>query len=165
MTRLKRVYDPVERRDGHRVLVERLWPRGIRKKDPRVREWLRDIAPSPELRRWYGHEPARWAEFKRRYRAELRRPEGRRLLEALADETRRRTVTLVYAARDTERNSAVVVYEQLEKARPKKNAGRPDRTPRARVAHVQRTIRGRRAPSASRAAASSRTRRRCPPGR
>jgi uncharacterized protein YeaO (DUF488 family) len=112
--RLKRVYEPVARGDGRRVLVERLWPRGVRKDDPRVGEWLRDVAPSGELRRWYGHDPARWAQFKRRYRAELRRPEQRRLLETLADEARRRNVTLVYAARDTERNSAVIVREALE---------------------------------------------------
>jgi uncharacterized protein YeaO (DUF488 family) len=115
MIKLKRVYEPVERGDGRRVLVERLWPRGMRKGDPRVGEWLRDVAPSPELRRWYGHDPEKWPEFRRRYRAELRRAERRRLLEALADETRRRTVTLVYAARDTERNSAIVVREEIEK--------------------------------------------------
>lgn len=114
MIRSKRVYEPVARGDGRRVLVERLWPRGLRKDDPRVGEWLRDVAPSAELRRWYGHDPARWPQFKRRYRAELRRPEQRRLLETLADEARRRNVTLVYAARDTERNSAIVVREALE---------------------------------------------------
>jgi len=116
--RSKRVYEPVARGDGRRVLVERLWPRGLRKDDPRVGEWLRDVAPSAELRRWYGHDPARWPQFKRRYRAELRRPEQRRLLETLADEARRRNVTLVYAARDTERNSAIVVREALEELPP-----------------------------------------------
>lgn len=115
MIKLKRVYEPVARGDGRRVLVERLWPRGVKKDDGRVSEWLRDIAPSPELRRWYGHAPAKWPGFQRRYRAELRRPAQRRLLEALADEARRGTVTLVYAARDTERNSARVVREELEK--------------------------------------------------
>jgi len=118
MVKLKRVYDAVEKSDGRRVLVERLWPRGIKRKDRRVADWLRDIAPSPELRRWYGHEPEKWAEFKRRYRAELRKADRRRLLEVLADEARRGTVTLVYAARDTERNSAVVVREELEKLPP-----------------------------------------------
>ena len=115
MIKLRRVYEPVARGDGRRVLVERLWPRGVKKDDGRVSEWLRDIAPSPELRRWYGHAPAKWPGFQRRYRAELRRPAQRRLLEALADEARRGTVTLVYAARDTERNSARVVREELEK--------------------------------------------------
>lgn len=115
MIKLKRVYEPVARGDGRRVLVERLWPRGVKKDDGRVSEWLRDVAPSPELRRWYGHAPAKWPEFQRRYRAELRGPAQRRLLEALADEARRGTVTLVYAARDTERNSARVVREELEK--------------------------------------------------
>jgi len=113
MIKLKRVYEPVKRGDGRRVLVERLWPRGLRKDDRRISEWLRDVAPSPELRRWYGHDPAKWAQFRRRYRSELHRPEWRRLLDALADKARRGTVTLVYAARDTERNSAVVLRETL----------------------------------------------------
>ena len=118
MIKLKRVYDPVQRGDGRRVLVERLWPRGIRKDDRRVGEWLRDIAPSGALRRWYGHDPAKWPQFKRRYRAELKTPERRRLLETLADQARRRNVTLVYAARDTERNSAILVREALEEMPP-----------------------------------------------
>jgi uncharacterized protein YeaO (DUF488 family) len=114
MVKLKRAYERPARTDGRRVLVERLWPRGLRKEDARIAEWLRDLAPSDGLRRWYGHAPERWPEFRRRYRAELRRPARRRLLEALADEARRGTITLVYAARDTERNSAVVVREELE---------------------------------------------------
>jgi uncharacterized protein YeaO (DUF488 family) len=118
MIKLKRVYEPVKRGDGRRVLVERLWPRGIRKDDRRVTGWLRDVAPSAELRRWYGHDPAKWVQFRRRYRSELRRPERRRLLEALADRARRGNVTLVYAARDTERNSAVVLREALEHTPP-----------------------------------------------
>ena len=112
------MYEPVARGDGRRVLVERLWPRGLRKEDRRVGKWLRDIAPSAELRRWYGHDPKRWAGFKRRYRTELRTAERRRLLETLADGARRSNVTLVYAARDTERNSAVVVREALEELPP-----------------------------------------------
>jgi len=118
MIKLKRVYEPVARGDGRRILVERLWPRGLGKEDRRVGEWLRDVAPSTELRRWYGHDPKRWAAFKRRYRTELRTPERRRLLETLADGARRGNVTLVYAARDTERNSAVVVREALEELPP-----------------------------------------------
>jgi uncharacterized protein YeaO (DUF488 family) len=111
--KLKRVYEAPARHDGRRVLVERLWPRGVSKDDARIAEWLRDLAPSPELRRWYAHDPAKWPEFRRRYRAELRAARRRRLLEALADEARCGTVTLVYAARDTERNSAVVVRDAL----------------------------------------------------
>lgn len=115
MIKLKRAYEPATRNDGRRVLVDRLWPRGVGKEAAKIAEWLRDLAPSPALRRWYGHDPARWTEFKRRYRAELRSPARRRLLEALADEARRGTVTLVYAARDEERNSALIVREALEK--------------------------------------------------
>ena len=115
MVKVKRVYEPVAGGDGRRILVERLWPRGIAKNDPRVGEWLRDVAPSAELRRWYGHDPSRWAEFRRRYRAELRRSDRRPLIEALADRARRGNVTLTYAARDTERNSALVVRDEVEK--------------------------------------------------
>src|SRR5262245_48557185 len=116
MVKVKRVYEPVARGDGRRILVERLWPRGIAKDDPRVGEWLRDVAPSAELRRWYGHDPSRWAEFRRRYRAELR-SKRRPFVEALADRARRGNVTLVYAARDIERNSALVVRDEVEKVR------------------------------------------------
>jgi uncharacterized protein YeaO (DUF488 family) len=114
MVKVKRFYEPIARGDGRRILVERLWPRGIAKDDPRVGEWLRDVAPSADLRRWYGHDPSRWAEFRRRYRVELR-SERRPLIEALADRARRGNVTLVYAGRDTERNSALVVRNEVEK--------------------------------------------------
>jgi len=113
--KLKRVYERPSRADGRRVLVERLWPRGLKRADADIAEWLRDIAPSDALRRWYGHDPARWPEFKRRYRAELRTSERRALLETLADQARRGTVTLIFAARDEERNSARVVREELAK--------------------------------------------------
>ncbi len=115
MIKLKRVYERPSRADGRRVLVERLWPRGLKRADADIAEWLRDIAPSDALRRWYGHDPARWPEFKRRYRAELRTSERRALLETLADRARRGTVTLIFAARDEERNSARVVREELAK--------------------------------------------------
>ena len=115
MIKLKRVYERPSRADGRRVHVERLWPRGLKRADADIAEWLRDIAPSDALRRWYGHDPARWPEFKRRYRAELRTSERRALLETLADQARRGTVTLIFAARDEERNSARVVREELAK--------------------------------------------------
>ena len=115
MIKLKRVYERPSRADGRRVLVERLWPRGLKRADADIAEWLRDIAPSDALRRWYGHDPARWPEFKRRYRAELRTSERRALLETLADRARRGTFTLIFAARDEERNSARVVREELAK--------------------------------------------------
>ncbi len=114
--RLKRIYDPVAVDDGRRILVERLWPRGLRKEDAALDDWLRDVAPSPELRRWYGHDPEKWPEFRRRYREELA-GRARRLgeLRALAGEE---TVTLLFAARDRDRNSAVVLREVLEEGGP-----------------------------------------------
>jgi len=113
---LKRAYDPAGARDGYRVLVERLWPRGVRKTDLQLDAWLKDVAPSPELRRWFGHDPARWNEFAARYRRELREHPA---AEALAELVRRasvRTVTLVYGARDETHNSAVVLRGEVERA-------------------------------------------------
>lgn len=116
--RLKRIYDPVSSDDGRRILVERLWPRGVRKADAGLDEWLREIAPSTELRRWFGHDPDKWPEFQRRYREELAgHPELLAHLQAHADEG---PVTLLFAAKDTERNSAVVLKAVLEEG-----AGRP----------------------------------------
>ncbi len=116
MLRLKRAYDPPARGDGYRVLVERLWPRGVRKEALALDEWLKDVAPSSELRKWYGHDVNRWPEFVRRYRAELQREPAARAFAALLERAREHTVTLVYAARDEEHNSAVVVRAQLEQA-------------------------------------------------
>ncbi|HZP41104.1 MAG TPA: DUF488 family protein [Candidatus Binatia bacterium] len=113
MVKTKRVYEPPTPDDGRRVLVERLWPRGLTKERAALAEWLRDVAPSPALHEWYGHDPARWPEFQRRYRKELAAPERRRLVAALADEARRGTVTLVYATRSTERNGAVVLRDAI----------------------------------------------------
>jgi uncharacterized protein YeaO (DUF488 family) len=107
--RLKRIYEPPADDDGIRVLVERLWPRGIRK--AAVDRWDREIAPSPALRKWYGHDPARWDEFRDRYRAELwERKPGLDDLRALA---RGGPLTLVFAARDPTRSSAAVLREVL----------------------------------------------------
>jgi uncharacterized protein YeaO (DUF488 family) len=111
MIKLKRAYDDATDDDGRRVLVERLWPRGVRKADLAIEAWLKDASPSPELRKWYGHEPEKWPEFRTRYRAELEtEPDAWR---PLLDAARDGTVTLVYAARDTERNSAVVLRDVL----------------------------------------------------
>ncbi|MGA9761954.1 MAG: DUF488 family protein [Gaiellaceae bacterium] len=109
--RLKRAYEPVAAEDGSRVLVERLWPRGVTRERARLDEWAKEIAPSPELRRWYAHDPARFAEFRRRYLGELAGHEQE--LEELRRRARAGTLTLVYAARDEERNSAVVLAEVL----------------------------------------------------
>jgi uncharacterized protein YeaO (DUF488 family) len=111
MIKLKRAYDDATDDDGRRFLVERLWPRGVRKADLAIEAWLKDASPSPELREWYGHEPEKWPEFRTRYRAELEtEPDAWR---PLLDAARGGTVTLVYAARDTERNSAVVLRDVL----------------------------------------------------
>jgi uncharacterized protein YeaO (DUF488 family) len=115
---LKRIYDPPADEDGRRILVERLWPRGVRKADAALDEWLREVAPSAELRRWYGHDPDKWPEFQRRYREELTaRPDLLARLQAYADEG---PVTLLFAAKDSERNSAAVLKAVLEEG-----AGRP----------------------------------------
>jgi uncharacterized protein YeaO (DUF488 family) len=111
--RVKRVQDPADRGDGHRVLVDRLWPRGVSKNAVRPDEWLRDLAPSDELRRWFGHRPDRFAEFRRRYIDELRTQ--RKLLAALRRQARTGRATLLYAARDAEHNNAIVLATVLRR--------------------------------------------------
>lgn len=113
MIKVKRIYLPAEATDGYRVLVDRLWPRGIRKEDARLDEWLKDIAPSPELRRWYDHEVERWPEFQVRYRRELASESSAAQIRRLADLGRRGPVTLLFAARDEEHNSAKVLLDAL----------------------------------------------------
>ncbi len=134
MLRVKRIYDPPAAEDGQRFLVERLWPRGVSREAARLAGWLKELAPSPELRTWFGHDPARWAEFRRRYREELRAPEKQALLRRLAAAARAGPVTLVYAARDTEHNSAVLLKEVLEERYMGRNssARRPHPGRRAR---------------------------------
>ena len=114
MFQVKRAYEPPGSADGYRVLVDRLWPRGLAKEAAAVDEWLKDIAPSAELRRWFGHDPKRWAEFKTRYREELRSPTRSAALERLRDAARTRgAVTLLFAARNTAHNHAKVLLEVL----------------------------------------------------
>jgi uncharacterized protein YeaO (DUF488 family) len=109
---LKRAYETPSPADGRRVLVERLWPRGLSKEKAAVSVWLKEVAPSTELRRWFGHDPAKWEEFQRRYREELRkRSEELQSLRRLAAEG---PVTFVYGSRDQEHNSATVLKEFLE---------------------------------------------------
>ena len=115
MLQIKRAYEPAVPADGYRVLVERLWPRGVRKDDARLDDWLKDLAPSDELRRWFDHDPARFQEFKKRYKRELRSPEAQELLERLAQRAARQRVTLVYSAHDEENNNAVVLADELER--------------------------------------------------
>jgi uncharacterized protein YeaO (DUF488 family) len=109
--RLKRAYEPPAPEDGIRILVDRLWPRGLRKEHARIDRWLKDIAPSPELRRWFGHDPGRWEEFRRRYRSELADKDI--LLEELRSAARAGRVTLVFAAVDIRYNHAVALCQVL----------------------------------------------------
>ena len=113
--RLKRAYDAAEPRDGYRVLVDRLWPRGVSKERARLDEWARELAPSAELRTWFGHDPERFAEFERRYRAELTAHEEK--LDELRRRAREGVLTLVYGARDEVHNDAVVLAELLREHR------------------------------------------------
>ena len=109
--RLKRAYEPPADGDGYRVLIDRLWPRGVSKEQAQLDEWARELAPSSELRRWFGHDPARFGEFRRRYREELAAQEEK--LRELRRRAREATLTLVYGARDSEHNDAVVLAELL----------------------------------------------------
>jgi uncharacterized protein YeaO (DUF488 family) len=112
MIRLKRVYEKPSPDDGMRILVERLWPRGLTKKRAAVDLWLKEIAPSPDLRKWYGHDLAKWKQFQARYQKELR--QNKDAVQSLKREAKNRTVTLVYAARDEEHNSALVLKRFIE---------------------------------------------------
>lgn len=108
---IKRIYEPPDPQDGFRVLVDRIWPRGLRKEETALQLWARELAPSAALRRWFGHDPARWQEFRSRYRLEIE--EQAEACLPLLEQGRRGTVTLLYAARDPERNNAVVLAEWL----------------------------------------------------
>jgi uncharacterized protein YeaO (DUF488 family) len=112
MIQLKRVYEKPARGDGLRVLVERLWPRGLSKERAAVDLWLEDVAPSPELRKWFGHDPARWQEFQKRYAKELR--QNKEAVDVLKEKAKKGTVTLVYAARDEEHNGALALKRVLK---------------------------------------------------
>lgn len=110
---LKRAYEKPTKSDGFRVLVDRLWPRGLNKDKAKIDLWLKEIAPSSELRNWFGHDPKRWNDFKRRYNREL--ADYREELESLVDKARRGRVTLVYGAKDTEHNNAAALREYIER--------------------------------------------------
>ena len=112
MIQLKRAYDPPSADDGARYLVDRLWPRGVRKEALEIEGWLKDVAPSTELRTWFGHDPEKWREFQQRYRKEL--DDNADAWQPLLDAARDGTVTLVYSAKDTENNDAVVLKALLE---------------------------------------------------
>jgi uncharacterized protein YeaO (DUF488 family) len=111
MLKIKRAYKAAARSDGKRFLVERLWPRGIKKSDLQIDSWLKDVAPSTELRRWFSHDPARWQKFRRRYFAELgRNPQS---WQPIIEAARQQTVTLIYSAHDSEHNNAVALRDYL----------------------------------------------------
>ncbi len=112
MIKLKRAYEPASRDDGTRFLVERLWPRGVKKDALQLDAWLKDVAPSTRLRQWFGHDPSRWPEFQRRYRAELDR--NAEALEPILKAARCGQVTLVYSSHDQEHNNAVVLKAYVE---------------------------------------------------
>jgi len=112
--KIKRVYDKPERADGVRILVDRLWPRGLTKDEAALDEWIRDIAPTNKLRTWFGHKPDRWPEFQRRYKKELQSDESREMLRRLAKIAGIATVTLLYAAKDNEHNNAVVLASLMK---------------------------------------------------
>lgn len=111
--RFKRAYEPSKQADGYRVLIDRLWPRGISKDGAHLDEWAKELAPSADLRRWFAHDPARFTEFRRRYLKEL--AEHREKLSELRRRARHGTLTLVYGARDTEHNDAVVLADVLRR--------------------------------------------------
>jgi uncharacterized protein YeaO (DUF488 family) len=152
MVRVKRAYEPASSRDGYRVLVDRLWPRGLRKEDAALDAWLKELAPSDALRKWFGHDPTRWQDFRERYERELRRPDAQSELGDLARRAAEKTVTLVYAAHDEEHNNAVVLAEKLESRRSV--PPRPRRARRAPRAGKLGTSRAR--PSSSRTSAATR---------
>jgi uncharacterized protein YeaO (DUF488 family) len=110
----KRIYEPVDARDGYRVLIDRLWPRGVSKTAACLDEWAKAVAPSTELRHWYGHDPAKWEEFQRRYAGELDNPEAQAVLEALAKRAKRGRVTLLYSAREATISNAEALAHILE---------------------------------------------------
>ncbi|MBV8565296.1 MAG: DUF488 domain-containing protein [Methylobacteriaceae bacterium] len=115
--RLKRAYEPAEPDDGARILIDRLWPRGVSKAHAALEDWVKDVAPSTALRRWFGHDPARWTEFQSRYKAELR--QHGEALDRIRSLAKKQTVTLVYSAHDEAHNDAVVLKDVLLEGRPR----------------------------------------------
>jgi uncharacterized protein YeaO (DUF488 family) len=122
MIQIKRVYDPPAKEDGARFLVERLWPRGMRKEALHMDAWYQDIAPSHDLRRWFSHDPAKWKEFQRRYRAEL--ADNRAACQPLLDAAKEGNITLLYSAHDTEHSNVIVLRSYLEEQRTGKKSRR-----------------------------------------
>lgn len=112
---IRRVYDAPEGDEGLRVLVDRLWPRGVRKDELQYDLWEKDIAPTPALRKWFGHSPERWEEFHDKYRKELAQPQVQERLKAIVKEAGKRKITLLYGARDPDHNHALILAQTLRK--------------------------------------------------
>jgi len=112
MIRIKRIYDPPSRDDGKRILIDRLWPRGLKKEVTKIDEWLKEIAPSTELRKWFGHDPAKWGEFKRRFYAELNEKPG--MIDEIVKAARKETVTLLFGSKEEHYNNAAALKEYIE---------------------------------------------------
>lgn len=122
MIKIKRAYQPPEEEDGFRILVDRLWPRGVSKDKVKLDLWLKEVAPSNELRKWFGHDPEKWSEFQKRYSAELK--DKKSFLSKIKDlEKEKGTVTLIYSAKDEEHNDAVVLRDKLQIEEGKKGSG------------------------------------------
>ena len=112
---IKRAYDQADAADGYRVLVDRLWPRGVRKEDLPYDEWCKDLAPSPGLRKWFGHKVENWAQFRDSYESELRKPEQKERLRALVKAAGGKKMTLVYGAKDPDHNHALILAAELNR--------------------------------------------------
>ena len=110
--KIKRIYEDADNKDGTRILIDRLWPRGVKKENAKIDLWLKDIAPSTDLRKWFNHEPEKWTEFRKRYHQELNLK--KELVQSLLDDAQKNDVTLLYAAKDKKFNHAVVLKEYLE---------------------------------------------------
>jgi uncharacterized protein YeaO (DUF488 family) len=113
MIKIKRIYDPASRDDGKRIYIDRLWPRGMKKEEVKMDEWLKDISPSDSLRKWFGHDPSKYAEFKSRYTKELEKHSE--VLERIRKEAKKETVTLLFSAKDVKHNNANVLRDLLMK--------------------------------------------------
>jgi uncharacterized protein YeaO (DUF488 family) len=142
MIHIKRTYDPAAREDGRRFLVERLWPRGMKKESLVMDEWLKEVAPSTDLRKWFGHQPERWADFQKRYKEELRaNPDA---WKPLLDASKRGTVTLLYSAHDIEHNGAIVLRDFLSARQRRRAASAAGAsTERARKSTAQASVHAR----------------------
>lgn len=122
MLKIKRAYAAKETADGKRILIDRLWPRGLSKSEAGIDEWLKDLAPSADLRKWFGHDPQKWEEFRKRYIEELSSPEKKGLLENIAQAATRKNITLIYSAKDTEHSDVKVLEELINKITEKAHA-------------------------------------------